>query len=496
MQGTIQFSLGILAEAGLSYVGLGAQPPTPSWGRMLAESQTMIAFAPWLALVPGLAIVLTVLGLNLMGDGLRDLLDPPRCAGGRGREPARDRGACSLAHPRPADPARGVDGRSGPARSLGVIGESGSGKSMTALSVMGLLPAGSASRPGASGSTATDLLRARRGGDVRGPRPRDRHDLPGADDGAEPAADDRRPGRRDGARPWRRAAGPRRGASPRATLDRVGLPAERSSRSARYPHELSGGQRQRVVIAMAIALRPKLLIADEPTTALDVTTQAQILALLRRLVDEDGMGLMLITHDLAVVAEIADRLADHAPRRGGGDGPDRARCCARCAHPYTRGAARRLGASSRSGRARLGRSPLLEVEGPRARLSGRAAAAVRAAGESFPAVDGVSFTLHRGESLGLVGESGCGKSTLIRAILGLEPLQGGSVRVEGEVVRGRRARCRRRCARKMQAVFQDPYGSFNPRHRVARLVAEPFHLAARRRRTATDADGGGGAGAA
>jgi peptide/nickel transport system ATP-binding protein len=257
----------------------------------------------------------------------------------------------------------------------------------------------------------------------------------------------------------------------RATLDRVGLPAHLFP-LARYPHELSGGQRQRVVIAMAVALRPKLLIADEPTTALDVTTQAQILDLLRRLVAEDGMGLVLVSHDLAVVADLAHHLAIMRAGRVVEAGPTRA-IFREMRHPYTR---MLLEASThRPDRLpRVTRVPLLEVRDvvreyplPRRRLFGPR--------ESFGAVRGVSFTLNQGESLGLVGESGCGKSTLTRAILGLEALQGGTIRLDGAAVTAGAAMPATLRA-KMQVVFQDPYGSFNPRHRVARLVAEPFHL--------------------
>jgi peptide/nickel transport system ATP-binding protein len=352
---------------------------------------------------------------------------------------------------------------------LGVIGESGSGKSMTALAVMGLLPPGAETR-GRILLDGADLL-ARTEAEMCRIRGRDIGMIfqepmtalnPLQTIGAQVAETVR----------IHRAAGRREALGlARETLERVGLPASRFPLS-RYPHELSGGQRQRVGIAMAIALRPKLLIADEPTTALDVTTQAQILALLRRLVDADGMALMLITHDLAVVADLADRLA--IMNRGEVvEAGETAEVMREMRHPYTR--ALFAASSHRPHRLpRLARTPLLEVQGlvreypgVRRGLFGRA--------PPFRAVRGVSFVLNHGESLGLVGESGCGKSTLTRAILGLEELQGGSVRVEGEAVRAGETMPRDLRA-KMQVVFQDPYGSFNPRHRVARLVAEPFHL--------------------
>jgi peptide/nickel transport system ATP-binding protein len=352
---------------------------------------------------------------------------------------------------------------------LGVIGESGSGKSLTALAVMGLVPRGFE----VSGRVLldwTDLLE-RSEAEMCGVRGRDigmifqepMTALNPLQPIGEQVAETVRVHGRGGPRAAMRTAA--------ETLARVGLPPERFPLT-RYPHELSGGQRQRVGIAMAIALRPKLLIADEPTTALDVTTQAQILALLRRLVDEDGMGLMLITHDLAVVAGLADRVAVmHGGRvveAGAADAVMR-----QMRHPYTR--ALFLASSHRPKRApRIGREPLLEVEGMVREYPGRRRG-LFGPREGFAAVRGVSFTLREGESLGLVGESGSGKSTLTRAVLGLEALQGGSVRVEGEAVLAGE-RMPRTLRAKMQAVFQDPYGSFNPRHRVARLVAEPFHL--------------------
>jgi peptide/nickel transport system ATP-binding protein len=223
---------------------------------------------------------------------------------------------------------------------------------------------------------------------------------------------------------------------------------------------------------MAIALRPKLLIADEPTTALDVTTQARILELLTGLVEDFGMGLMIITHDLAVVANMADRIVvmRHGEVVETGATQD---LLSNMRHPYTR----MLFDASRH-RVALPTppppKPLLEVRevirdyrAPRTRLFGPA--------QQFRAVNRVSFTLHRGERLGLVGESGCGKSTLTRVLLGLDPVQGGSILLDGMPVYSER-RANAEVRRKVQVVFQDPFGSFNPRHRVDRLITEPFFL--------------------
>jgi peptide/nickel transport system ATP-binding protein len=350
---------------------------------------------------------------------------------------------------------------------LGVVGESGSGKSLTALSVIGLLPwgaraGGRIALDGADllglGERAMCAVRGREVGMIfQEPMTALNPLMTIGDQVAETVRVHGAAGRAD----VRAIAA--------ATLERVGLPPGRFPLS-RYPHELSGGQRQRVGIAMAIALRPKLLIADEPTTALDVTTQAAILALLRRLVDEDGMGLMLITHDLAVVAGLADRIAVMHQGRVVEAGPTPAVLGA-MRHPYTRAL---FAASVHRPRrvARIGGAPLLEVEGLVREY--RTTRLFRPS-ETVRAVDGVSLAVHAGESVGLIGESGCGKSTLARAVLGLEALQGGAVRIEGEAVEAGE-RMPRTLRAKMQVVFQDPYGSFNPRHRVARLVAEPFHL--------------------
>jgi peptide/nickel transport system ATP-binding protein len=254
-------------------------------------------------------------------------------------------------------------------------------------------------------------------------------------------------------------------------LTRVGLPQEQFPLS-RYPHELSGGQRQRVVIAMAIALRPKLLIADEPTTALDVTTQAQILDLLQDLAHDYDMGLLIITHDLAVVSDIADKIVVMRLGEVVEQGETKS-LLTNMQHAYTE----MLFAAS-GHQVELPDLPasdvLLSVKNvvrdyttPRKTVFGSKGV--------FRALNGVSFDIKRGERLGLVGESGCGKSTITRAILGLEEVQDGEITLDGApVFTGRKPNLAVR--RKMQVVFQDPFGSFNPRHKVARLITEPFHL--------------------
>ena len=361
-----------------------------------------------------------------------------------------------------------------PGEVVGLVGESGSGKSMVALSVIGLAPRGA--RLGGRIRLAGDDLLAKdeaalcrvRGAEVgmvfQEPMTALNPLQTIGDQVAETAAihDSAFRGVRG-----RRAAR----ALARETLDRVGLPADRFALE-RYPHELSGGQRQRVVIAMAIALRPKLLIADEPTTALDVTTQAQILDLLQWLMAEDGMSLLLITHDLGVVAGMADRIAIMQA----GAVVERGSRLEDLTHPYSRAL---LAASSHAPE----RAPVSDGEADQPVLEVREVVrdyslprtSLFAKPGHFRAVDGVTFSIRRGENLGLVGESGCGKSTLTRAILALDPLQGGSIAVAGQAVSAEAA-VARAVRRKMQVVFQDPYGSFNPRHRVERLVAEPFHL--------------------
>jgi peptide/nickel transport system ATP-binding protein len=234
-----------------------------------------------------------------------------------------------------------------------------------------------------------------------------------------------------------------------------------------YPHQLSGGQRQRVVIAMALALRPKVLIADEPTTALDVTTQAQILSQLRELQRERGTSVLFITHDFGVVADIADRVAVLQHGRLVEEGR-RGDVLGSPVHPYTRAlldAVPRLRAPSRP--AVDPGPPLLEARSLRKTYPRRGFG-----GHATVALDDVSLVLRRGETLGLVGESGSGKSTLARVLTCLAHADSGEVLLGGDALARLGRRRLRPYRRRVQMVFQDPYASLDPRQRVGDIIGE------------------------
>jgi peptide/nickel transport system ATP-binding protein len=330
-----------------------------------------------------------------------------------------------------------------PGEIVGLVGESGSGKSLTALAIMGLL----APEITASGSILLD------GRQIVGASERDMLAVRGQIAGIvfqEPMTA-LNPVMRAGDQVAEtllchgiaRAEAKRRAEE---ALDQVGLPGAYD----RYPHQLSGGQRQRVAIAIAIALRPRLLIADEPTTALDATTQAQIVVLLRKLVAETGMGLLLISHDLTLVARIANRTITLRQSETPPAVPPR--------QPGKIGDVLLQG----SGLVRDYRHPKLRV------------------------LDGVDIAVHEGESVAIIGESGSGKSTLLRTLLGLEAPQSGSITLAGRAID-------RAGRKRIQAVFQDPASSFDPRWKVEKLVAEPLSLldtplpAAERRRRVEEA---------
>jgi peptide/nickel transport system ATP-binding protein len=358
---------------------------------------------------------------------------------------------------------------------LGLVGASGSGKSMTALAIMRLLPSG-------AGLTGTVRLRGEafttrseramqkiRGREIGMVFQEPMTALnPLMTIGAQVAETLRLHGGMSMAQSLDKA---------REVLDTVGLPASQADLE-RLPYELSGGQRQRVAIAMAIAMAPSLLIADEPTTALDVITQAQILGLLETLAHARHMGLLLVTHDLAVLAQLADRVAVMHQGEIVEQGTT-VEILRQAHHPYTRAllAAAKLKpkrvvvADAADARA----VAVLEVSGivrdyPRRRSSlWRATPPLRA-------VDGASLRVFAGETVGLVGESGSGKSSLLKVILALEACQQGQVRLLGQGFssgEGSPARAQRRA---IQVVFQDPFGSFDPRWSVERLIAEPFYL--------------------
>jgi len=364
-----------------------------------------------------------------------------------------------------------------PGEVLAIVGESGSGKSVTAKSVLGLLPETAASR-GAIVLNNKEVI------GMSGKRLRELRGVDVAMVFQEPST---------ALNPvftvgWQIAEGLRahgnvskREARTKAIeiLRKVGIP-EPEKRVDYYPHQFSGGQKQRVVIAMALVLEPELIVADEPTTALDVTVQAEILDLLRRCRDEFGAAIILITHNMGIVADLSDRVAvmyqgklvEEAPAQQLFDAAQ---------HPYTQkllAAVPRIG--SGASRAAI-------------RVADRAAAGGEKSAEAvviahnleiefpgrfgrapFRAVDRVSFTISPGEVLGLVGESGSGKTTIGRAIGGLNKITGGSLSVLGHEMLGFKERKFRPVRSDIGFVFQDPASSFNPLLTIAQCVAEPL----------------------
>ena len=363
-----------------------------------------------------------------------------------------------------------VDGVSltvSPGEVLAIVGESGSGKSVTSKSILGMLPE-TATVSGAvllNGTDVTTLtgaqLRAVRGTDA-------------AMVFQEPST---------ALNPvypvgWQIAEGlrahgkyTRREARAKAIdiLRRVGIP-DPEERVDHYPHQFSGGQKQRVVIAMALVLEPEVIIADEPTTALDVTVQAEILDLLRRARDEFGVAILLITHNMGVVADLADRVAVMYQGKLVEQAEVRT-LFASPRHPYTQrllAAVPRLGAAERGRRHPTTSEPVVVARDLEVHFPGRFGRG------GFTAVDGVSFTVSPGEVLGLVGESGSGKTTIGRAIAGLTKVTGGSLQVLGHEMNGFREREFRAVRKNIGFVFQDPASSFNPLLSIADAVAEPL----------------------
>jgi oligopeptide/dipeptide ABC transporter ATP-binding protein len=264
-------------------------------------------------------------------------------------------------------------------------------------------------------------------------------------------------------------------------LDRVRIP-EAARRLRQYPHELSGGMRQRVMIAMAMLCEPRLLIADEPTTALDVTVQAEILDLIAALQKETGAAVALITHDMGVVARMCDRV--EVMRNGvfvESGGIDQIFHAPK--HPYTRMLLEAMPRIDQPGpvlRPRAtdhdGDGPFLQVRDVKVHFPVKESAGLFSKKLTLRAVDGVSFDLQRGETLGIVGESGCGKSTLARAVLQLVPPTAGSVTWLGREIANLPRRQMVPHRKDLQIVFQDPLASLNPRMTISESIAEPLRV--------------------
>jgi peptide/nickel transport system ATP-binding protein len=356
---------------------------------------------------------------------------------------------------------------------LCIAGESGSGKSVTALSLMGLLPKpGGRIAAGKAWFEGKDLftLPERAMAQIRG------HEI--AMIFQEPMTS-LNPiltiGKQLTEGPIRHLGLSRTAAEKRAVemLDAVRI-AEAKRRLRQYPHELSGGMRQRVMIAMAMACRPKILIADEPTTALDVTVQAQILRLMKELQRETGAAIILITHDMGVVAETADRAV--VMRRGRAvESGTVSRLFEHQEHDYTRAllaAVPKFANGAKAPAPLAGQQPLLEVRDLIVRFDVRGTGIIPRVTQRVHAVEKISFDLKPAETLALVGESGCGKSTTGRALLHLSPSQG-RIALQGQPM-GSDPAAIKAWRRNMQMIFQDPLASLDPRMTVGDLVAEPL----------------------
>ncbi len=423
-------------------------------------------------------------------------------------------------------------------RTLGIVGESGSGKSVTSLSILRLLESAGRIADGRVALLGRDLVRL--------PEPELR-DIRGREISMifqEPMTS-LNPVFTVGAQVMEAIILHQRLARAEArqrTIElfrEVGIP-EPEQRVDNYPHQMSGGQKQRVMIAMALSCNPRLLIADEPTTALDVTIQAQILDILRRLRDQRGMSILFITHDLGVIAEIADDVAVMLKGRIVEYGPV-LEIFSQPRHPYTKGllACRprldnlykrlptvsdfmdireadgrfeviekpldtaRLQYHTNRGRGRLlhpraeltalghpwdegrhvpdttaipdGQAPLLRVENLKVHFPVRKGLLRRTVGH-VKAVDDISFNVYRGQTLGLVGESGCGKTTTGRAILRLIEPTAGRIVYDGVDVASLAGGALRQMRQKLQIIFQDPYGSMNPRMTIEAALTEPMTI--------------------
>lgn len=360
-----------------------------------------------------------------------------------------------------------------PGECLGIVGESGSGKSQTFMAAMGLLP-----RNGHA--TGTVLLNGR---DILNLPTDQLNEIRGSDVGMifQDPLTALTPHLKigDQMREVLTVHKNMRGQEARKLcldwLNRVQIP-EAKRRMDQYPHELSGGMRQRVMIAMSMLCNPKLLIADEPTTALDVTVQAEILDLMVQLQKQEGTAIALITHDMGVVARMCDRIQVMQLGEFVESGETTAVFRAP-AHEYTRrllDAMPRIDSEDTAAPPKASADPLLSVEDVKVHFPVKLSGGLFGKTVPLKAVDGVSFDIQPGETLGVVGESGCGKSTLARAVLQLIEPSFGSVTWLGQPLVGLQRKELNSYRKDLQIVFQDPLASLDPRMTIAASIAEPL----------------------
>ncbi len=507
--GTLNASEAILTLAGLGFLGFGIEPSAAAeWGYDLNKAMPDASSGIWwTGVFPGMAIVLIVLGATLVGESLNDILNPLLRNRGTDSTSADEEEIAHRFEEVAGDEDPSVEVRTQapvgderrivalslndlevtfqtdggqvhavnqvsfdvePGEVVAVVGESGSGKSVSSRAILGLLPG-----------------TAEVGGSVR---LGDRELLGMSNDQLRPIRGDQvsmvfqepstalNPVYTVG---WQIIEGiqahtkvSKKDARKRAVelLEMVGMP-DPEHRVDYYPHQLSGGQKQRVVIAMAIACEPDVIIADEPTTALDVTVQAAILELLLSLRERLGTAIVLITHNMGVVADMADRVVvmyrgnvvETAPAR---------QLFAAPRHPYTRAlldAVPHLGRENGPGLVDANEL-VLKVDDLVVEFPGRFGQ------PTFRAVDHVSLEVRKGEVLGLVGESGSGKSTIGRTTVGLQQPTSGTIDVSGNRISGLSDRQLRPYRSRFGFVFQDPASSLNPRMSIGQCIAEPLHV--------------------